>query len=397
METIKELRARMHDDSRAARHLLAEKGARAWTPYDQRAFDALLTDQEHAQATLDARLSESSVMAAQWAQQRADVDNFIRKPREQMSASEARVRNTMSTTTSSQGGYSVGPLVAKIFINLLKGKGWMRQSSSTYTTTDGAPGSFAASDGTGESGEILAENTPATALDPSFTTVPIPTSKFSSKSFGVPMELLADSAIDIVGMLWQRARDRIGRMQNLKFTLGTGTGEPTGLVTASSVGKVGTSGQTLTIIYDDLADMIESVDEAQLGMPDTQADIPPTLAGWMMSQTMRKVVRKLKDSSGRPIWTPSYDDGVRPPTPSQLLDFPVYVNSDMPVPAANAKSLCFGNLRSYTIRDTLEVSLLRFDDSAFVTKGQIGFLAYARAGGNLADSGAVKLYQHSAT
>ena len=153
----------------------------------------------------------------------------------------------------------------------------------------------------------------------------------------------------------------------------------------------------MTIIYDDLADMVDSVDEAQLGMPDTQADMPQTLAGWMFSQTMRKVIRKLKDANGRPIWTPSYDDGVTLPTPAQLLDYPVYINNDMAVPAANAKSLAFGNLRSYTIRDALVVNLLRFDYSAFVSKGQVGFLAFARAGGNLADSGAVKLYQHSAT
>ena len=64
METIKELRGRMQDRGRAARHLLAEKGARAWTPYDQSAFDALLADQERAQAMLDDRLSEHNVMAA---------------------------------------------------------------------------------------------------------------------------------------------------------------------------------------------------------------------------------------------------------------------------------------------------------------------------------------------
>ena len=66
-------------------------------------------------------------------------------------------------------------------------------------------------------------------------------------------------------------------------------------------------------------------------------------------------------------------------------------------PAASAKSLAFGNLRSYTIRDALEVMLYRFTDSAYAKLGQIGFMAIARAGGNLADTGAVKLYQHSAT
>ena len=37
------------------------------------------------------------------------------------------------------------------------------------------------------------------------------------------------------------------------------------------------------------------------------------------------------------------------------------------------------------------------DSSAFVSKGQIGFLAWSRAGGNLMDVNSVKTYQHSAT
>jgi hypothetical protein len=43
------------------------------------------------------------------------------------------------------------------------------------------------------------------------------------------------------------------------------------------------------------------------------------------------------------------------------------------------------------------VMLWRFDDSAFTSKGQIGYLAWARSGGNLLDTGSVKTYQHSAT
>lgn len=55
------------------------------------------------------------------------------------------------------------------------------------------------------------------------------------------------------------------------------------------------------------------------------------------------------------------------------------------------------NLRRYVIRDALQVTLLRFEDSAYALKGQVGFLAIARAGGNLVDTTAVKSYQHSAT
>src|SRR3546814_1871356 len=37
---------------------------------------------------------------------------------------------------------------------------------------------------------------------------------------------------------------------------------PNGLITAATVGKTGTTGQTLTVIYDDLVDLEHSVDPA---------------------------------------------------------------------------------------------------------------------------------------
>ncbi|PPD12155.1 hypothetical protein [Methylophilus sp.] len=43
------------------------------------------------------------------------------------------------------------------------------------------------------------------------------------------------------------------------------------------------------------------------------------------------------------------------------------------------------------------ITLFKFEDSAFIKKGQIGFLAWARSGGNMPDASAFKVYQHSAT
>ena len=203
----------------------------------------------------------------------------------------------------------------------------------------------------------------------------------------MPIELLQDSSIDVVGLINKRMRDRIGRIQNTKFTLGSGAGEPNGLVTASTVGKVGIVGQTVTVIYDDLVDLIDSVDYAY----------GDQMTGFMMSQSMRKVVRKIKDSTGRPIWTPNYDAGIAGGFSDELLGYKVTLNNDMPVPAANAKSLAFGAFKNYMIRDALEITLFRFEDSAFMLKGQIGFVGWARAGGNLHDTAAVRLYQNSAT
>lgn len=390
METIQQLQGRAVANARAARNLLAEMGGRPSAAM-QAAFDALMDETERTEALLQLRQSTGESAIATWALQREGFSNFLSGALP--SAHEAkRIHGAMSTTTPAEGGYSVGTLVAADIVDLLKGYGWMRQVAGQVTTASGADMGYPTSDGSAEAGEMVAQNATATSADETFNTRGLNVYKFSSKVFAVPIELLQDSAIDLVAQITNRAVDRIGRVQNQKFTIGTGTGEPTGLVTAASVGKTGATGQTLTIIYDDLVDVADSLDEAQLGMPSKQRGMPQAKVGWMFSQTMRKVIRKLKDSNGRPIWTPAVGRDL-----PQLLDYPVYINNDMPVPAANAKSLAFGNLGSYMIRDALQVIMFRLTDSAYARNGQVGFLAWARAGGNLLDLGAVKLYQHPAT
>lgn len=393
MYTINQLQDRVNVRQRAARHLLAQKGDRLWSADDQAAFDALLDDAEHTQAMIEARRAVGGSPPMQWARQRQDFELYARTPESRMTPGErGRINATLSTTTGSEGGYSVGGLVASELLSMAKGYGWMRQVAQEFTTSSGADLGMPTSDGTAEVGELLVQNATATGADMTFGNRSMTAYKFSSKVFTVPIELLQDSATDIAAVIGQRAVARIGRAQNQKFTIGTGSGEPTGLVAAASVGKTGTTGQTTTIIYDDLADLADSVDEACLGMPSKQAAMPEVAPGWMMSQTMRKLVRKLKDTSGRPIWMP----GIGGELP-QLLDYPVYINNDMATPAANAKTIAFGNLRSYAIRDVREFTLFRLEDSAYAKLGQVAFLAWMRAGGNLLDTGAVKLYQHSAT
>ncbi|VTU29468.1 phage major capsid protein, HK97 family [Variovorax sp. PBL-H6] len=393
MPTINDLKAQRDVNVRSAKNMLAEMGSRRWNPQEQAKFDRYVDEAESAQGRIDAAQIAAGQSDAVSAHYREGLEIFLRNSPNMMSAAQLKtVRNAMSTTTGSQGGFTVAPMIASEMVSLLKGYGWMRRVARRTTTEKGNDMSYPTSDGTGEVGELLAQNAPASSLDPSFGTAPIPTYSFSSKVFTVPMELLQDSQVDIVSFIMGRARDRIGRSQNAFFTTGTGTNQPTGLVTASSVGKTGTTGQTLTVTYDDLVDLADSVDEGHLGMPDAEAGSSDVLPGWMFSQTTRKVIRKLKDTNGRPIWVPAAG-GELP----QLLDAPVYINNDMPAPAANAKSIAFGNLNSYMIRDVLEVRLHRFDDSAYALKGQVGFLGVVRSGGALLDSGAVKLYQHSAT
>ena len=172
------------------------------------------------------------------------------------------IRNTMSTTTPAEGGYTVATEVATYVMDAMKAFGGMRQVATILRTDQGNPMTWPTSDGTTEVGEILAENASATDLDVSFNTKNLPVYKYSSKVVTVPIELLQDSNVDIEAFVCARIAQRLGRITNTHFTTGDGSSKPTGIIAAASVGKTGTAGQTTTVTYADLVDLEHSVDPA---------------------------------------------------------------------------------------------------------------------------------------
>lgn len=411
MESIQAVRERRDEHMRAVRNLMDNNPGTKWNADCQAKYDAGVAEIERAEKEIarieqvlaleverpaDQRNPEARdvIERAQRSSRRmsaavsAAFDKWARGGERVVSAEDwARIRNTMSTTTTTEGGFTVQTEIASTVIDTLKDFSGMMNVAEIIRTATGAPLNFPSTDGTAETGEQIAENITATGADLVFGSVGLNTYKFSSKIVAVPFELLQDSQVDIEALVMKRLRQRLGRILNTRFTTGSGAGQPNGISTAAAVGKTGIVGQTLTVIYDDLVDLIDSVDIAyQSGA-----------CKFMFAQSMRKVIRKLKDSTGRPIWMPSYEAGVSGKFAETLMGFDVQINNDMPAPAANAKSIAFGDLSQYKVRVAMELQMFRFSDSAYAKLGQVGFLAWMRAGGNLADVAAVKQYQHSAT
>jgi HK97 family phage major capsid protein len=422
--SIKNLREQRNTLAKEIRSLLDNNPGKTWKPEHQAQYDAKLEDIERLDGEIDRMVKAADLDAdARFDDAVEQVnrdkgvksptapktlfDVFLRKGEAGFSQEQQlAIRNTMSTTTGSEGGFTVPSLIGTTLYDQMKAFGAMRAVAEIIRTSDGKPLSFGGSDGTAETGEWIAQNVTATAADPVFTSVSLNVFKASSKIVAVPFELLQDSIIDIEAFVVRRLAQRLGRLGNTGFTVGTGTTQPDGVVPRASSGKVGTTGQTLTIIYDDLVDLIHAVDPAYRG----------ARSAFMTNDTLLKVMRKIKDTAGRPIWTPSYDGGIaiglskpgteetggyagqdRPVMFDTLLGYPLWVNNDIAVPAANAKTLLFGDYSYYKIRDAMDVTMFRFTDSAYSKLGQVGFLAWARMGGNLVDTSAVKYYQHSAT
>lgn len=312
---------------------------------------------------------------------------------EQRNAMNSRVspdiRAAMSTTTTTEGGFTTALEYQRSLEEAMKQYGGIRSVATVIRTATGTQMQFPTADATAEVGEIVGQNVTVTRADTVFGLTTLDVYKYSSKDIALPFELVQDSFIDIEAYVQAVLAMRLGRITAAHFTTGTGTAQPRGIVTAAASGKVGAVGSTLTVSYDDLVDLEHSVDPAYRA----NAGV-----GYMMHDTSLRVIRKLKDTQGRPIFVPGYEQGNPGGAPDRLLGRPIYVAQEMPVMAANAKSILFGDYKKYVIRDVMDLTLFRMTDSAFTRNAQIGFLGLMRSGGNLIDAGgAIKAYVNSAT
>lgn len=414
MSKLAQLRARRDAKAKEAQTLNAKYDAnQRMSPEDGNALDTLLNEveaidgeiarenrmnqiagDEHAEheAALNAATREGAGGSTEAQALRAMLGGGLSAlTPEQRSAMASRVnpdiRAAMSTTTGSEGGYTVATEFSRQLIEAMKATGSVRSVASTIQTATGAQMLFPTTDATAEEGEIVGQNAAVTALDTTFGQASLDVYKYSSKSIALPFELLQDSMFDIEAYIQNLLRLRLGRIQDRHHVLGTGTGQPHGVVTKSTVGKTGATGQTTTVIYDDLVDLEHSVDPAYRAA-----------CKYMMNDSTLKALRKLKDSNQRPIFVPGYEQGNPGGAPDRIMGREIVINQYVAAMAASAKSILFGDFSKYLVRDVMDVTLFRMTDSAFTLKGQVGFVAFCRSGANMVDNGgAIKHFANAAT
>lgn len=289
----------------------------------------------------------------------------------------------LAVGTDSAGGYTVSKLFDTTVQTSMLAYGGMMQVATRIPTATGGQLLIPTSDDTGNAGAILSENTQVSEQDVSFGQTTIDVFTYSSKLIRVSFQLLQDTFFPLETWLAERLGERLGRIMNTHFTTGDGSSKPHGLVTGSSLGKTGAAGQTSTIVYADLVDLEHSIDPSYR----------PGSA-FMMHDSMLKVLKKLVDGQSRPLWQPGLTVG----EPNSILGYPYYINQDIASPAASAKSLLFGQLNKYYWRDVQGIQVMRLSER-YSDYLQVGFMAFARAGGRLIDSGTdpVKYYQHPAS
>lgn len=303
-----------------------------------------------------------------------------------------KIQNAIGVGTGSAGGYLIPPGFRDIIIETMKWYGPMLDEAEVVTTETGANWQWPTNNDTGNMGAILAENTQISAQDVSFGTASLDAYMYTSLLVLVSLQLLQDKP-DIDSWLGGKLGQRLGRILNNHFTVGTGTSQPDGIVTSSGTGVTGTGSFATTtgIAYANLVDLVESLDPAYGNAAGGTGN--GSSLKFMMHQSMRKTIRKLLDGQNRPLWEPTVQAGA----PDLLLGYPTRINNDMATLATSSKSLLFGDIKqAYVVRIVREMQLMQLRER-YADYLQVGFFAFERADGTLQDANAVKLFVTTGT
>lgn len=288
---------------------------------------------------------------------------------------------SLSAIAASGGQTTIADgFVSSLEVALLQ-YGGIRQVADVMRTETGAPLPWPTANDTSNEGELIGENTAQNDADPTFGSVVFQAFKFSSKFIKVPYELLEDSAFNMAQILGAMIGERLGRIGNRKFTVGTGANEPKGIVTAAVLGK--TAAGAAAITSDELLDLERSIDPAYRNDD----------CAFMMHDNTMLLIRKLKDLEGRYVW----QEGMKAGDPDRLNGYRVSINQHMAQVTNSAKSVLFGQMKKFKVRDVNSVRLRRLVER-FADTDQEGFIGFMRSDSNLLDAGTnpVKYLQQAA-
>lgn len=114
-------------------------------------------------------------------------------------------------------------------------------------------------------------------------------------------------------------------------------------------------------------------------------------AKWVTAKLLLSALRKYKDSTGQYLWQNAVVAG----QPDSFIGYPVVEAEDMPIVAANAFPLAFGDFKEgYLIADRVGMRITRDE---ITTPGFVKFYVRKRTGGILRNTQAIKLLKIAAS
>lgn len=197
----------------------------------------------------------------------------------------------------------------------------------------------------------------------------------------VTQKFLEDAAIDASAWIEGKAGDKFGRIEARSFIRGNGVKKPRGILTydraVMSPENDNVARGTIRQLDSGLADKITA--DAIVSMPFQLKDRYLSNASWLMKRSSVLAVMLLKDANDQYLWNSALSEKGK----MTLGGYGVEMADDMPVAAANALPIAFGDFRAgYTVVDRLGITLIR---DAFSSKPFVEFYMRKRVGGDVTD------------
>ena len=230
--------------------------------------------------------------------------------------------------------------------------------------------------------QVTGQGSAFAGSDPVLNRTALPVYKYGQLC-KVSSELIEDAAVDISSFLARDIGRALGRVLAADLVVGTGTGEPLGVMAGAAMAGAGsiTTGGSL------IAPTIEKYIDAQYLLTDEHRQNAGG-ACWLMKDSTAANVRKLRDGAGGTVgaflWQPSTVAG----QPDTFLGHRLYTDTNVAAAGSNARIAAFLDPEAYVVRQvgnpTIDV-----DRSVYFATDEVGVRGRLRAGGNLQTAGAI--------
>ncbi|WP_169193311.1 phage major capsid protein [Anaplasma platys] len=186
---------------------------------------------------------------------------------------------------------------------------------------------------------------------------------------------LEDSFIDLERWLIDNLVEAFSRAENAAFISGNGSTKPLGIL---GVGTDITLMEVDKLDYDTIVKLLYSLHEYYASR-----------ASFLMHRSTLQEIRSFKSSSGQYLLQAGKNG-------EEIFGIPVYQTSEMPIAAADkAGMIALADFKSaYRIVENKDIRILR---DPYTEKKFVKFYTTKRVGGNVVNSGAIKLLSFSTT
>lgn len=301
--------------------------------------------------------------------QRNAFEAYVRGGKESLTDQH---RNSLIVSDDTKGGYLTAPkeVEAGILRNLTELSPIRRYAS---VRTISSPGVSIARQIAEPEAYWVGETEQRTGTTASYGREDIPVHT-AATFIDVSLELLEDSAYDIIGEITQGFGRAFAKLESVAHMTGDGHKKPLGLLNTPGLQVVKT-GTAASITADSLLDLAYD-------LPAAYADNGTYLAN---RKTLGSI-RKLKSGDGAYLWQDSLQAG-QPPAFNMR---PMVEDPSMPNVGAGLRPVVFGDLRWFRIYDRIGLSIMR-DDVTLAGSGEVRFWGRRRTGAGLVLPEAVRV------